>query len=145
MSSPALLVGDPQMKTASAPAHQSKPARAPVRKSEPDPDPTIHPLVNAIATSKVMGRARHICEAAEKLLEMLESFADEYTVESLATEVAAAGVEGANKRYLRDIMENLLHDVRGSQWAVESLVMCISSEVFEEDAGVLDDVAPKSR
>jgi len=94
--------------------------------------PFVHPCVDA----------RAIKDAAEHLLNLVAAFALDYSANSIAVELRAAGVEEGNDRYLRDIARHLLHDIAGAEWMIETFVMLLSSQIFAEDAGIL---SPKPR
>jgi hypothetical protein len=146
----------PAAPAASNPTARPKPAPSADRRTKPtagesrpklEPDPErvlIHERVNAIARSKMMCDARRIVALAEELHEALEAFGDEHDENSIVDELKAAGIS-ANGKYLKSTAANLLYDARGAAFNVECAAMLLSSELLDEDAGELIDVAKKSR
>ncbi|MBP3956711.1 hypothetical protein J8F10_15660 [Gemmata sp. G18] len=114
--------------TVPASAMRGKPPRAPA----PDLAYALK-LWRALAKSDFMTDANVIAKAAKELLGVIERFMEEHTPGSLIHELNRSGVRPTtDDSYPASLAKNVLGDLAGLAWCLESAAAFITAELLEE-------------
>ncbi|VTR96137.1 unnamed protein product [Gemmata massiliana] len=95
----------------------------------------------ALAESSFVTDASVITKAAKDLLRMIEQFQDEHNSGSLIRELSRAGLQPISDRDTTALAKNVLSDLAGIAWCLESAVAFLTSELPEAPSADLKEGA----